>query len=113
MIAAYKVPIVEEVIARLLIKVDTAILANLVVGEKVVPEFLQRDCTPEKLAAAVAPLLTDSPQRRAQLAAFAGLDEIMEIGKAVPSARAATAVLAACRLNQTAATSETSPDRQR
>jgi lipid-A-disaccharide synthase len=113
MIAAYKVPIVEEVIARLLIKVDTAILANLVVGEKVVPEFLQRDCTPEKLAAAVAPLLTDSPQRRAQLATFAGLDEIMEIGKAVPSARAATAVLAACRLNQTAATSETSPDRQR
>jgi len=100
MVAAYRVPLIEEAIARALIKVDTAILANLVLDEKVVPEFLQRDCTPDKLAAALLPLLSDTPQRRAQAAAFARLDGIMAIGTAVPSARAAALVLAAAGFNQ-------------
>lgn len=100
MVAAYKVPLFEEVIARLLIKIDTAILANLVLGKKVVPEFLQRDCTADKLAAALTPLLRESPQRRAQLAAFADLDGIMEIGRAVPSRRAAAFVLESAGFNQ-------------
>jgi lipid-A-disaccharide synthase len=112
MVAAYKVPLIEEAIARLLIKVDTAILANLVLGEKVVPEFLQRDCTAEQLAAALAPLLSDTAQRRAQLAAFARLDRRMEIGSAVPSARAAALVLAAAGFNQAAAKASTAPPRQ-
>jgi lipid-A-disaccharide synthase len=104
MIAAYKVPLFEEAIARLLIKVDTAILANLVLGEKVVPEFLQRDCTPGKLAAALAPLFGDTPQRRRQVEAFARLDSVMEIGTAVPSARAAAVVFTVlARLNHVAA----------
>jgi lipid-A-disaccharide synthase len=102
MVAAYKVPLFEELIARLLIKVDTAILANLVLGEKVVPEFLQRDCTPERLAAALLPLLSDTPQRRTQTAALARLDAIMGIGQTNPAARAAALVLAAGRFNQSA-----------
>jgi lipid-A-disaccharide synthase len=69
------------------------ILANLVLGENVVPEFLQRDCTAEKLAKALLPLLSDTPERRRQTTAFARLDAIMEIGKAVPSDRAASVVL--------------------
>jgi len=100
MIAAYKVPLFEEMIARLLVKVDTAILANLVLGEKAIPEFLQRDCTAETLAAALAPLLADTPQRRAQIAALARLDAIMEIGRAVPSRRAAAFVLEMAGFNQ-------------
>ena len=97
MVAAYKVPLFEELIARLMIKVDTAILANLVLGEKVVPEFLQRDCTPERLASALLPLLSDTPERRAQTAALAGLDAVMGIGLTSPAARAAALVLAAGR----------------
>ena len=73
----------------------SVILANLVLGENVVPEFLQRDCTPKSLADALAPLLTDSPERRRQIEAFARLDTIMEIGTASPSGRAAEIVLAA------------------
>ena len=49
MAAAYKVPLIEELVGRLLITAPSAILANLVLGENIVPEFLQRDCTPEKL----------------------------------------------------------------
>ena len=93
MAAAYKVPLVEEVIGRILITAPSVILANLVLGENVVPEFLQRDCTPEKLAAAVEPLLSDSPQRRRQVAAFKRLDGLVGIGQTAPSERAAAAVL--------------------
>jgi lipid-A-disaccharide synthase len=110
MVAAYKVPLVEEAIARLLIKVDTAILANLVLGEKAVPEFLQRDCTPERLAAALMPLLSDTAQRRAQAAALSRLDAVMEIGTAAPAARAAALVLqTAQRLNHAARAPMTAP----
>ena len=62
-------------------------------GENVVPEFLQRDCTADRLAAALVPLLGDTPERRRQIAAFARLDVIMEIGKGNPSDRAAAMVL--------------------
>jgi len=93
MIAAYRVSLVEELVARLLINVPSVILANLVLGENVVPEFLQRDCTAERLATALLPLLSDTPERRRQVDAFTRLDAIMEIGKAAPSDRAASVVL--------------------
>jgi lipid-A-disaccharide synthase len=94
MVTAYKVSRVEEAIARRLIKVPSVILANLVLGDNVVPEFLQDDCTPVALAEAVLPLLRDTAARRAQIEAFARLDAIMEIGAASPSARAADVVVA-------------------
>ncbi len=101
MVAAYKVPLLEELLARLLIKVPSVILANLVLGEIVVPELLQRAVTPERLAAALLPLLSDTAERRRQIGAFSRLDGIMEIGKALPSDRAAAVVLdCANRLNQ-------------
>jgi lipid-A-disaccharide synthase len=93
MVAGYKVPWIEGVVGRLLISAHSAILANLILGENLVPEFLQGDCTAEKLSEALLPLLTDSPQRRRQIEAFARLDGLMEIGKAVPSERAAALVL--------------------
>jgi lipid-A-disaccharide synthase len=101
MAAAYKVPLLEELIGRLLITAPSAILANLVLGENVVPEFLQRDCTPQRLAGALLPLLGETPPRRRQVEAFGRLDAIMEIGRAVPSDRAAAVVLdCATALNQ-------------
>ncbi len=93
MVAAYQVPLVEELVARLLVKVPSVILANLVLGESIVPEFLQRDCTPANLAGALVPLIGDSAERRRQTEGFARLDGIMEIGSAVPSERAAAVVL--------------------
>jgi len=100
MAAAYKVPLIEELVGRLLITAPSAILANLILGENVVPEFLQRDCTSEKLAAALLLLLSDTPERHRQTKAFARLDQLMEIGQAAPSDRAARVVLdCAARLN--------------
>ncbi len=93
MVAAYKVSLLEELAAHLLVKIRNVILANLVLGENIVPQILQRDCTPERLAAALVPLLSDTPERRRQIEAFARLDTIMDIGKAAPSDRAAAVVL--------------------
>lgn len=101
MVAAYKVPLIEEIVGRLLISAPSAILANLILQENVVPEFLQRDCTPEKLAAALLPLLSDTAERRRQVEAFARLDAVMAIGQTAPSDRAARLVLDCVnRLNQ-------------
>jgi lipid-A-disaccharide synthase len=94
-VAAYKVTLIEELIARLagLQKTLTSvILANLVIGENVVPEFLQRDCTPQRLADALVPLFSDTPERLRQVDAFARLDGIMRLD-AAPSAKAAAIVL--------------------
>ncbi len=93
MIAAYKVSLLEEMIGRAFIRVKSYILANLVLDENIVPEFLQYQCTPEALGAALRPLLADTPERRSQVAAFARLDAIMAIGTAVPSDRAADIIL--------------------
>jgi lipid-A-disaccharide synthase len=78
---------------RLLARLPSVILANLVLGENVIPEFLQSDCTPERLAEALLPLLSDSPQRQRQVEAFGRLDAIMAIGSAAPSDNAAAVVL--------------------
>ena len=93
MVTAYKVGWFEAAIARRLVKVSSVILANLVIGENVVPEFLQEDCTPENLAVALTPLLNDTPERRRQVEAFGRLDEIMQIGRHAPATKAADIVL--------------------
>lgn len=92
-VVAYRVPLIEEVVGRLLIKVPSIVLANLVLGENVMPELLQRQVAPEPLVAALAPLLADTPERRRQLDAFARLDQVMKIGAANPSDAAAEIVL--------------------
>ena len=93
MVAAYRTGSAEAWILLRAIKVSSVILANLVIGDSVVPEFLQQDCTPEKLAAALREVIGDSDLRRKQLEAFANIDQIMSTGNVPPSVRAAEIVL--------------------
>jgi lipid-A-disaccharide synthase len=97
MVTAYRTGAAEAFILRRAIKVNSVILANLVIGENVVPEFLQEDCTPEKLSQALREVLGDTPLRRNQLEAFARIDAIMSTGNQPPSARSADIVLATMR----------------
>jgi lipid-A-disaccharide synthase len=99
-VAAYRLSVIEAAVARLIriqARLPSVILANLVLGENIVPELLQEDCTPQKLADALSPLLSDTPQRRRQVAAFQRLDDIMAIGGAEPSAKAAAIVAGVAR----------------
>jgi lipid-A-disaccharide synthase len=95
MVAAYKVSPIEAIVGSILIHAPSAILPNLILGTNVVPEFLQHDCSADRLAVALLPLLHDTPDRRRQIEAFSRLDDIMQIGKTKPSADAASSVLAA------------------
>jgi lipid-A-disaccharide synthase len=97
MVTAYRVGAMEAVILRRAIRVSSVILANLVIGQDVIPEFLQENCTAEKLSRALSEVLADSEPRRRQLEAFATLDAIMSTGNQPPSARAADVVLATMR----------------
>ena len=97
MVTAYRTGAAEAWILRRAINVKSVILANLVIGENVVPEFLQQDCTPEKLSQSLREVLDDSPLRRRQVEAFARLDAIMSTGSQPPGVRAADIVLATMR----------------
>jgi lipid-A-disaccharide synthase len=93
MVVAYRVSPFETWL-RYVITVPSIVLPNLVLGENVVPEFVQELSTPEALTAALAPLLGETPQRAAQLAAFDRLDGLMRLGPGeTPSDRAAAIVL--------------------
>lgn len=92
-VVAYRTGWLEAQIARRLIKAETAVLANLVIGEKVVPEFLQEYATVDAVTAALASVIADGPERERQTAAFSRLDAIMDFAGESPSARAARIVL--------------------
>ncbi len=92
-VAAYRVAAWEAVIAPYILTIPSVLLPNLVLGENAMPEFLQHDCTPEKLAGALGALLDDGAARRRQEEAFARLDGIFGTQEAHPSERAARAVL--------------------
>jgi lipid-A-disaccharide synthase len=97
-VAAYRLTLIEELIARLagIGQLTSVILANLVIGENVVPEFLQRDCVPERIADALTLLFSDTPERLRQIDAFARLDRIMAL-EAAPSDKAAAIVFDVAR----------------
>ncbi|TCT02887.1 lipid-A-disaccharide synthase [Aquabacter spiritensis] len=93
LVAAYKVAGWEAKIAPYILTIPSVILPNLVLGENVVPEFLQHDCTPAKLAHALDEVIAEGPKRRRQIEAFARLDDVFGTTGPVPSERAAAAVL--------------------
>lgn len=97
MVTAYKAGAVEAWIVRRRITSSSVILANLVIGENVIPEFIQEDCTAAKLVPALRDVLTGTPMRRRQQDAFARIDDIMSTGALSPSARAAEVVMALLR----------------
>ncbi|MEZ0219003.1 MAG: lipid-A-disaccharide synthase [Tardiphaga sp.] len=100
MVTAYKAGSVEAWIIRRRITSSSVILANLVIGENVIPEFIQQDCTPEKLAASLQEVLAHTPMRQRQIEALARLDGIMGVGRMSPSDAAADVVLATMREDQ-------------
>ena len=98
MVVAYRVHPVSAAIARALrlLKINRFSLPNLLAGADIVPECMQEDCNPPRLAAELAPLLTNAPAADAQRAALA------RIAAALPhnvSARATDAILKQFPLN--------------
>src|SRR5258708_1684995 len=93
MVGAYKVSLVEEQL-KYLITVPSILLPNLILGERAIPEKLQKDGAPAGLGAALAEIVQDGPARASQLEALSRLDKLMALPDGgAPSVHAARAVL--------------------
>jgi lipid-A-disaccharide synthase len=60
MIVVYKMSFINWFIISRMIKVPYASIVNIIANKKVVPEYLQFDATPEKIASTVCMLLNDN-----------------------------------------------------
>ncbi len=60
MVAAYRLSTLAYLLARHLVKVPYISLPNLILGERVVPELIQDEVRPEKLAEAIRPYLFET-----------------------------------------------------
>lgn len=106
MVVAYRVSAVTEFLARRMIEVSHVAMPNLILGRAAVPELLQADCTPERLAAELETLIGGgaAAQRHdlAEICRRLGLDDIRGGGPR-PSDRAAAVVLEAIRQQRASA----------
>lgn len=90
-VVAYKVDVLAAQL-RFMLNVPSVVLANLVAGENVYPEFLQEAATPDNLAAALRPLLSETETRRRQLDGLRKVSANVATGGRRPSAIAAGVV---------------------
>jgi lipid-A-disaccharide synthase len=93
-IIAYRINPLTHALVRRIVKVKYAHLLNVVLQREAVPEFLQRDCTSERLADAVAQLLDNGAVGAAQIAACQQALKELGYGGVSPGLRAADEVLA-------------------
>lgn len=92
-VAAYRVGAVTYALGRWLFKLPYFTLVNLLLERRAVPEFLQADASPENLAAALVPLLTDANVAKRQVADLEEAAQKLGQGGEAPSLRAARAIL--------------------
>ena len=83
MIVGYKMDLTAEAL-RYLITADSVVLANLVLGRNVFPEFLQEKCTPDALQQGLTGIMQDGPARDRQLAALREISLKMETPEGRP-----------------------------
>lgn len=95
MVIVYRLSSLTYAMARRFVKVSTYGMVNLIAGRTVVPELIQAECTPERVAEEAVSLLTDRPRidrMRADVAAMRA-----KLGGPGASERVARAVLSAVR----------------
>ena len=90
MVILYKLSPLTYRLGRPFVKVDTFGMANLIAGRRIVPELIQDDCTPERVAGEALALLTD--RARADADASRPARGASQAGRTGASARAAAAV---------------------
>jgi len=71
MIVVYRLASWTYLLARLLVRLPNVALVNLVLGRRVVPELIQGQANPERIAAEAARLLTDGAARQEMRTALA------------------------------------------
>lgn len=94
-VLAYKVNPISAAIMRRFISIPYVGLVNILQQREIMPEFLQENCRPDRIAGALHQLLTDPEVRQRQIDGCAAVAAQLGAGDAVsPAHRAARAVLA-------------------
>ncbi len=91
MVIAYRLPWLTYRIARLLVRIKSIGLANIVAGAPFIPELIQEDVTPARLADEAQRILDDGVYRERMRAEMARVKSLL--GAPGASARAAAVVL--------------------
>jgi lipid-A-disaccharide synthase len=91
-VVAYRIELVIRPF-KWLLRVPSVVLANVVLGDRVIPELLDAKSTPEALARELLPLLSPGEARDRQINAFRQLDSIMAFKGKAPSRCAAETIL--------------------
>ena len=92
MVMVYRLASWTYVLAKLMVRLPDVSLVNLVLGRRIVPELIQGDANPQRIAEESARLLTDAAARNAMRAALAELRG--RLGERGASGRAAAEVAA-------------------
>lgn len=96
LVVTYRVHPLTFFVARRLVRVPHVGLVNLVAGERLAPELIQDDATPDRLADALMPLLTEhSAERQSAIAGLARVRKALEPPATARSAADRVADLAA------------------
>lgn len=94
MVMLYRLGRWTYMLARLMVRLPFVSLVNLVLGKKVIPELLQSDATPRRIAAEAEQILMDDGERERMRAGLAELRaRLGEGGASVRAAREVAAVL--------------------
>ena len=91
MVVVYRVSALSYRLGKPFLNVDTYAMPNLIAGRRVVPELIQEEFTPERVAAEAIGLLTDLTRYDAMREALRGVKD--RLGSSGASGRAAAAVL--------------------
>ncbi|MEQ1578590.1 MAG: lipid-A-disaccharide synthase [Hyphomicrobium sp.] len=92
-VVGYRVDPIAAPVLRRALKLPSVVLPNLIAGHNIYPEFHQEACTAKNLAAALAPLFSQTPERAAQLAGLDAIPRRMQPPDRSPSLAAAAIVL--------------------
>jgi lipid-A-disaccharide synthase len=91
MVVVYKLSPLSYRLGRRFVHVDHVAMVNLIAGRRVVPELIQNDCTPDRIAAETISLLADARRAEEMRQALAAVRHAL--GGPGASGRAAEAVL--------------------
>jgi lipid-A-disaccharide synthase len=91
MVVVYRLSPLTYRLGKRFLKVDTYAMPNLVAGRRIVPELIQDEFTPERVAAETVALLTDPERSGIAREALRGVRG--QLGEPGASARAADAIM--------------------
>jgi lipid-A-disaccharide synthase len=93
MIVVYKVNWFTYLVGRMVVKVNWLAMPNVIAGRAIVPEFIQHDARPERIATVARELLENTSKREAMRRELTAV--VDSLGGAGASERAAGLILAA------------------